>query len=240
MPIRSLRRANEPVKADFVEFSLAEVDARLAGGFQSVSSDLATLGFNAIAHLRKAGRALLDSHVSIWIHPVNQDVAVISVVRRKDGVPISSVGFVRQYADESSVVTSNSIMPSLVARNPKVASVRLAGFWNVPRLYEIHRAWVKHQPAHEKVAVIPKDGVSYMQEQMTRQLKHQIAMGYYRLTADQQSYRVTLKGACFMTWKQLSPWKQTLRSKRLTKTNRILRELGFGDLQALLDSQLQR
>ena len=76
-----------------------------------------------------------------------------------------------------------------------------------------------------------------MQNEWTETYQRLIRAGYYSLDETRQRYVPTLKGAFFMTYRLLPPFKQIQKFRRDRLAERTLRELGFGGMEAFRDAQ---
>ena len=67
-----------------------------------------------------------------------------------------------------------------------------------------------------------------------------VRAGYYYVDEVNESYVPTFKGAFFMTYRLLTPFKQIQKFVKDRRANRTLRELGFGGMEAFRRMQSTR
>lgn len=75
-----------------------------------------------------------------------------------------------------------------------------------------------------------------MQNERAKTYSRWQAAGYYSFDETAGSYTPTFKGAYLMTWKVLPPFKQLQQIKSWLRTDRIIRELGFGGIRSFYRS----
>jgi len=99
------------------------------------------------------------------------------------------------------------------------------------QLYQVHQSLLSRHTGSTKVMRLDDefhgDAVAFVQTVLNREMVGAAEDGYLYLTSDQKHFRATAKGALFMTWQELFPFKHIRRAMRDRRARKQLVELGF-------------
>jgi hypothetical protein len=143
------------------------------------------------------------------------------------------VEFTTRYEGGETFNTHNASVPSSFPPAPKTLTVRVPWIVDVKQVFKIHEAVsaAKGGTGRKVLRLDDKfggDEVTYVQDCMHEELEHASENGYWQRSASNTHYVPTIRGAYFMTWKQLAPIKQVRAYFARLRTQRMLRELGVG------------
>ena len=240
--VGQIKRVREP----YVPIDIGQLPPEQAQAFAQAATQLASIGFVSIGALQHdIPKQSLASFVSIWVKKAKLDSAqVIGVTIRNPqlGLKVETlVTFRTEFTDGTAIVTSSTKYRSSFPPDRLCSSVRCPGFSDFQLLYRLHRARVE-QDRGSRTATLHRvqDPVSRLELEHTETFARLVKAGYYELDSEQQKYVPTLKGAFFMTYRLLPPFKQISHFLRWRTTNRALRRLGFGNLRQFELSQSLR
>jgi hypothetical protein len=244
-PMKIRRQQVRDVTIECNPIELAQLPGEVATVFQSASQDLASCGFQAVGHgHHSVPQSRQDSYVSIWAnHQLGDSAQVIGICTpwpTGNVRTVTLVTFRTEYTGQTSIVTSNSSSSGIYPVDPRIQSIRCPGIWDLPLLYQFHRARVDRdsrgrQPTLARVT--PPE--TRLQLEQTETFERLIRAGYYSLDQTQLYYIPTWKGAYLMTYKLLPPFKQIQKMRKDAACDRELKELGFGGTSAFRAKQLQ-
>jgi hypothetical protein len=237
--VKRVQELYEPIE-------ISHLPPEVSQAFFEAAPRLASMGFvsiGAVEHqvLKNNQRAF----VSIWVKKPEMDFAqVIGVTTYNPQVGLrveTPVTFRTEFTDDTYMVTSTSKFRSVFPVDRRCSAVRCPGFSDFQLLYRLHRARVE-QDRGSRAATLHRvqDPVSRLEMEHTETYVRLVKAGYYKLDSEQQRYVPTLKGAFFMTYRLLPPFKQISHFLRWRTTNRTLRRLGFGNLRQFELSQSLR
>ena len=222
------RRSADPV---YQPIDINQAPLEVATPLQQGAQSLGAMGFRTIGHVfRTEEQSPIDSYASILASPDGADVAELMAIRVRGprARVVSAAVFRREFADDTSVATSNSGQASSTPSDPRVEGLRLSQVSDIVALYDVHRRFAARQAAGRTPRTpAPASADRYFREQTLRSLQRLVEQGYYRLDATGRQYCPTLKGACLMVWRQLWPLKQVVTKQELAKTESTLRALGL-------------
>jgi hypothetical protein len=233
LPLRAIGK-RQMLDPDFVSVEIPGISEKLRVYHERGARQLAPLGFVAAAHLHGAEHIpYSDSYVSAWLNAAEGSSAqIISVVVRNPALGIETVNSIitlcTEFADQTAIVTS-SAGKSVFVPDPLCDTIRWPMMNDAEVLYRLHHARVARSRQGRETLLPPADGVTaYIRLQNVKTFQRQVDAGYFRLVADQGAIAKTLKGAFFMYWKLLWPWKQIQARTHLQKLRRMLAEVGMG------------
>jgi hypothetical protein len=242
-PFKIRRQQSKDIGVDYQPIELPQLPPEVAQAFYDAARGLVGCGFHALGHLtHHTHKTAQNSYVSIWLNPsANDEAQVIGVMTpsQLQGLRVVTlVTFRTQFTDASSIVTSNTSSPGVFPRDPKVSAVRCPGIRDFALLYRFHRARVDRDRAGRTPSLAHvKDARARMESEYNETYDRLMKAGYYTLNESQQRYVPTLKGAFFMTYRLLPPFKQIQKQNRDQLAERTLYELGFGGMEAFRRSQ---
>lgn len=245
-PLKTMLSQVKRVDELYTPIEITQLPQEVSQAFLEAAPQLASLGFVSIGaaehHVpNNAQRAF----VSIWIKKPEMDSAQIIGVTTYNlqvGMKVETpITFRTEFTDDTYIVTSTSKFRGVFPPDRLCSSVRCPGFSDFQLLYRLHRARVE-QDRGSRTATLHRmqDPVSRLELEHTETYARLVKAGYYELDSEQQRYVPTLKGAFFMTYRLLPPFKQISDFLRRRTTNRTLRRLGFGDLRRFELSQSLR
>lgn len=242
-PFKIQRQQAKEVKASFSPIELTELPPEVAHAFHEASRGLVACGFHALGHLTHfTSNTAQNSYVSIWVNASTSTQAQIIGVCTPSPIEglrvVKLVTFRTEFSDGTSLITSNSSSLGVFPRDPKVSSVKCPGIRDLALLYRFHQARVNRDRAGRTATLARvKSARTRMEDEWTETYQRLIGAGYYSLDQTRAKYVPTLKGAFLMTYRLLPPFKQIQRLRRDRLTERSLRELGFGGMNAFRNSQ---
>lgn len=242
-PFKIRRQQAKDVRVHYVPIELPDLAPEVAQAFVDASRGLVACGFQALGHLTHyTHKTAQESYVSIWVNPSGVDHAQIIGVCTPSELQglrvVTLVTFRTEFSDGTSIVTTSSSSAGVFPRDPKVSPVRCPGIRDFALLYRFHRARVDRDRGRRTATLDHvKDARTRMENEWTETFQRLIGAGYYSLDQTRQKYVPTLKGAFLMTYRLLPPFKQIQRFQRDRLTERTLRELGFGGMNAFRNAQ---
>jgi hypothetical protein len=242
-PLKTRRNQTKGVDVQYEPIELPNIAEDVSHEFFQASRWLASCGFQSRGtvshHVANTGQ---DSFMSLWASPGLNDSAQIIGVRTPSadgGVKVVTlVTFRTEFTDGTAIVTSNSPSASVFPPDESISSVRCPGVHDVALLLRFHRARIERDRGG-RVATLArvKDPMTRMRDEHRQTYERLIKAGYYTLDPTGQSYVPTIKGAYFMTYRLLPPFKQIQKLRKDRLAERTLRECGFGGMEAFLRSQ---
>jgi hypothetical protein len=245
-PFKIRRQQSKDIEVDYRPIELPELPPEVAQAFYEASRGLVACGFHALGHLTHySHNTAQNSYVSIWVNPPAHDEAQIIGVCTPSQVQgvrvVTLVTFRSEFSDGTSIVTSNTSSAGVFPRDPKVSAIRCPGIRDFALLYRFHRARVDRDRSGRTATLDHvMDARSRMENEWTQTYERLIRAGYYSLDESHQQYVPTLKGAFFMTYRLLPPFKQIQKFRRNQLAERALHQLGFGGMEAFRNSQSPR
>jgi hypothetical protein len=220
-----------PVLPQLVDIDPSNFPPYVAQQFTNIARAFAALGFTAGSHLRmRTMRQGTETYTSAWLAPQQGTSAHFTFVRATTDVVThdnTSISFCTQFDDGSAIFTGN-FDRSIFVPDPKVDIVRWRGMTDPFVLHEFHRKRVERDAGNRgKIVPTPEQTKEHTIYWNDRAMKRQVEAGYYWLDERENVYRRTTKGAFFITWKLLRPWKQLLQAKDERKLRRALRDVGM-------------
>jgi hypothetical protein len=197
---------------------------------------LEALGFAVVDYLHKAGlpkheSGRSDIFLALLKNEETGDLALLSeffIQIKHVCRHVGLVSFTTDFADGSSVSTSNSSQVPVFKPDERRPSFRFPGVNDSRYLYQIHRALLnRHAPGRR--GVLPTAGmeVPHLCEAEARTLRRQVECGYFYLDEASGLCVHTLKGALVMTGKQMYGIKNLLRASMKRRARMTLNSLGL-------------
>jgi hypothetical protein len=120
------------------------------------------------------------------------------------------VEFMTIFADASSVLTNNSGDIGVFKRHPSKDAAGAPWLTDPRELYQLHvyRETLARPRDPTRYVPTPQQALGVTLEGFARDLVRQERAGYFGQTSQPGLYRMTIKGAFLMTWKELPPAKQ--------------------------------
>lgn len=249
-PLKVRREQGKNVEPNFEPIDPGRVPPEVAAAFWAASPGLVAAGFGPVGHARThAAASGQDGYVSVCANPAAGDTAQLIAVRTPQavaaggGVQTTTLATIRTDFEGGGrgVATSNTGQPGCFPPDPAVDFVAYPGVSDLALLYRVHRARAARdaggrRPTLSRVAAGAAQCLRLEWDELFGRLAR---LGYYRLDPARGRYEMTLKGAYLATYRLLWPFQQMQLASRARKADRVLRELGFGDLQTLRDRQPQ-
>jgi hypothetical protein len=230
----TMRQAAEPELHAF-DPSDPLLPLQVAVHFRRVRAALEPAGFEVVEGLALPDQTpRVKAVLLLLVHRLNKDVAVATAIygkmRDETTLQTAYVEFVSRYRDGTVVQTNNTDQLSAFAPRPHITSIRLPMIRKPDRLYQLHQAAAKgHHQSSGKVLRLEEefrgDAVAYLTRTLVEELEGQIETGYMYLSAAENVFRPTWKGAVLMTWGLLWPYSAIRRARRDAKARRLLKEL---------------
>jgi len=242
-PFKVRSNQTKEVHVNFFPIELPNLPHDIHDSFVAASQSLAALGFQSIGtacrHLAKTNQ---DSFISIWVNQSHNDSAQVIAIRTPSPLGglqiVTLVTYHTDFSDDTAVVTSNSASASVFPRDPTTDAIRCSHVRDLSLLYSFHRARVaRDQRGRRATLEKTKDVVARMLFEHEQTYDRLMQTGYYALDGSREYYVPTLKGAFFMTWKLLPPFKQIQKYRKDRLADRTLQELGFGGMEAFYQMQ---
>jgi hypothetical protein len=140
------------------------------------------------------------------------------------------IEFITRFRDGRIIQTNNSPILSGFPTPKHVVNALVPSIKDPRQVYRVHCAQVRLRGTGEKVLRLDDDfagdAIRYMAFAMIEELEFACSAGYMRLDASAGVYRLTIKGACLMTWRELWPIKGIRLAQRARREKRLLEELG--------------
>ena len=214
---------------EFQPFERDQIPVAFQEREEIFSSQLRYLGFHAIGACRWKWNRKVEAFCTVWIR--NDIVAGVNVVvgtsKRRSAVMI---GLGQEYMNDSSIGVIN--YPDWLALNPDVFD--LPSVDHVAKLDEILQAVIAKRRGG-RLPFIPADAMQYINRETDLWRERVVKAGLYRLNAKGDRYWPTLKclGRVLRTqWSNRRSFRLG-RCRGFRKTNQMLMEFGFPDLEAL-------
>jgi hypothetical protein len=242
-PFKVKRRQTKSVQNQYTPMELTDLPSDISKVFYTASAWLVHCGFGTLGVVsQQPADASNKAFVSIWINkPLNDSAQIIGVRTPKSSGETkvaTLVTFRTEFADSTSIVTSNTSSPSIFPLDPRVNSIRCPKIQDLALLYRFHRARVKREqggrrPSLERV----KDPSSRLEFEHEETFARLTKAGYYSVDEKKQNYVPTLKGAYLMTYRLLPPFRQIQKLRKNIRANRALCESGFGGIKSFRRAQ---
>jgi len=226
----------------YASVELTQLSPEVSWKFTQAASQLVALSFTAVHATRQDPKRRQNSAVSLWVNRSARDsaqvIAVTTATHTGGERRAMLVTFRTEFGDRSTIVTTNAHSPRVFPPNPTVDTVICSDLYDVTLLYQLHCARVARDAAGRTATVESlRDGIAYLCNEHTETFQRLIKAGYYVEDARAGRYLATYRGAFLMTYRYLWPWKQINLILRQRKAERLLQELGFGGLEAMLVRQ---
>ena len=174
--------------------------------------------------------------MSVWVNDLHRTIAQVIGTRTPSHTGeikvVALVTFRTEFtADRSAIITSNSSSPGCFPRDPKVDAVTCPHVHDLGLLYDLHQRRV-HRDAGVRTASVAQanDPAQYLADEWRNTFERLSRHGTYQWSEARQRYEPTLRGAFYMTYRLLRPFKQMYLASRDRKASRVLAELGYGGL----------
>jgi hypothetical protein len=210
----------------------------VAHAFQTVVERLRPAGFEPITGLGMPSQAPnVKALVMLLVNRQAKDIAVAAVMyaRTPGATPATSqlrtfyVELVSHFRNGSVVQTNNSSELTVFGPRPTHIVGRFPAVKDAGRLYRLHQGMVARSGLRDKVFRLDEEfggeAAAAVAASMVEELKAQVKTGYMYLSAGEDAYRPTWKGAVLMTWKLLWPVKAIRRAARDRTARRLMAEL---------------
>jgi hypothetical protein len=166
-----------------------------------------------------------DSYVGLLEDRASSTIARRVEVALPAGAAVEPyVEFSTVFADGMEIITSNDVRPMLF---PTEKSKRIFDFPEVrdpAQLLALHRrAVAEGGVCSVPVPSIESDPARVNLKKIAEGLDYYVRVGYLRLDEASGTYRLTVRGALMVGWKQLWPWGPIRQSLRLARGRRLLR-----------------
>ena len=238
VPLKTKRKQIKNFQIDLGPLDLAKMPAQLAPRFEEAVRAFASCGFQPVGHVRHSvTQTGQGGFVSVWVsRTLAESAQVIGVLTpsRKYGIRAKTlVVFRTEFIDGTSIATSNMAMATSFPLDPMMSGVRIPGITDIALLCQLHRARVRRDRGVRNATLEKvKDAASRLRWEHESTYQRLVHCGYYYADQANKRYVPTLKGAFFMTYRLLTPFKQIQRYIKDRRANRTLRELGFGSMSA--------
>ena len=232
-PLKNRREKRFPANRELIEVRPESHSPDEARTHANAGRQLRRVGFSLVAFARPVETAKsVDASMSLWLHPVEKVAAVVIAVgvERPDhpGKSTDVCGFHTEFADGALVGTSNAGR-AVFRPNPAEDEVRWPGMFDLSVLHRLHVARVARARGGREVKLPPPEqALARVRENEHAVLLRQAQAGYMWFDPSCDAFRLTLKGALFMRWKMLWPWRDWLAAQYERKLRRVLREVGMG------------
>ena len=184
-----------------------------AEGARELGLAMADLGFRHLGDFRLTQQvAGAEALASLFANEIEKQTArSVRSMGRAGSLQKSTTMllFTTDFTDGSKLVTGNNVSPSLFPRvRVRECSLSFPAIRGPRRLYEIHRRCLA-QLCDDAIRQLPSitNPAEYLLESIHREQARHAEAGYHYLDEEQDVYRATWKGACFMAWKLLWPVK---------------------------------
>jgi hypothetical protein len=142
------------------------------------------------------------------------------------------IAFRTDFADGSTLITSNFKLINAVPPRPNVTTYRFVRIKDPSVLHKIHEgilarffeAKIRDLVLDSKFA---GDATALAQWQSAEEIGRLADSGYYYHDEATDKLRPTLKGAYLAVWKNSWPWKELRERRRDAEARRVLRDLGL-------------
>jgi hypothetical protein len=201
--------------------------AEVAERFRRGTSALVPLGFTPRGVFRKAKPSpLAIGFVGLFEKPSTLDLARLLVVIN----PLRTIEilvFQTTFADGIELITANNQTLPLLPGREGLLTASFPDVHDPGRLLALHRKRVDRRGAIAIRTLPAPDGglTAFLHDFASKEWSRYVEMGYYRLDEASDVYRLTWKGACLMTWKQLWPVGAIRRALRRWRAARMIRDL---------------
>jgi hypothetical protein len=181
------------------------------------------LGFELIGYFGLVGQTTnVNTFLAYLVHRRHGDAAIVAGVYSKQGLMVRMVEFATRFVDQSALTTGNSRIQGVYFRPPQKPVYHFPWIQDPARLYQLHQQLImRDKPGLAKDFVPAGAEVERICDGMRREMADQIAPGILRRDSTGNWYRPTLKGAYFMCWKMLPPFKQIRAAMNRSKCKKI-------------------
>ena len=187
-----------------------------------------TLGFELIGCYGLSMAPNVTSFLSYLVHRANGDLAIVAHLAS----PVKTVDmaeFATRFVDGSSVTTGNNRTLGVYLRPKNKPVYHFPGENDLAKIYRYHQALIQRDKGSLKKDVpAPGKEEARLVEALQREMADQVPVGI--LQTDGNTFRPTLKGAYYMTWKLLFPVKQIRAVLRDSRTRALAKALDEGRL----------
>jgi hypothetical protein len=209
-----------------IDLDFPEVPPIVAETFHSTAKALVSRGFVArgtfaIEKLNPNHR----SYVALFEDPREQTASIaFSDINMRQKIE-QTLAFKTKFADGSEVATTNTLRAPLTPPVKCRKSFGFPGVDDAARLLNLHRrAMVELGEFSARVPPMKSDPIAHIADVFAVELAYQAEIGYLQLETGTGLYRLTVKGACLMAWRQLWPWGTIRRANRRRLAARRLRD----------------
>ncbi len=218
------QNANPRLEPAGTDPSASPVLAPLAAATRAIQE----LGFELIGCYGLSLTANVTTFLSYLIHRGNGDLAIVAHL----ATPVKTVDmaeFGTRFVDGGTLTTGNSTTPGVYLRPPNKPVYRFPGERDLAKLYRYHQLLIQRDKGSQKkdVPAQGKEGERLV-EALRREMNDQVPAGI--LQTDGQTFRPTLKGAYYMTWRLLFPVKQIRLALIASRTRALAKALEEGRL----------
>jgi hypothetical protein len=242
-PLKVRRQQIQPMVVSFTPILLQQVPVEVASAFVAAQQLLQRSGFQHLGTVtRDVERTGQSSYASVWIHPVRKESSqLLGVLTPKAAVGVKVVTLVTfraEFSDETAIVTSNSSSPGSFPPDPRIRPIRCPGMKDIALLHRFHQERVRRSVG-KRTAVLPhlETVAGRLEWEHTHTYERLVNAGYFRLHESTWQYVPTFRGAYFMTYRLLPPFRQIQKFMRDQNANRELRRCGFGNMQTFIAGQ---
>ena len=191
---------------------------------------LQALGFDLIGYFTVSLAGGTQTVLAYLFHRGNGDAAIVARIA-SPLIMVSLTEFATRFADGSAVTTGNSKVLGAYRRPKNKPVYHFPGEQDVAKLYRYHQLLLlRDRGGMKKDIPAPGAEVERLLDGMRREMADQVPAGILR--SDGNSYRPTLLGAYYMTWKLLFPIKQVRKLLRGRRARTLARQLDQGLVSA--------
>lgn len=156
----------------------------------------------------------------------NAVVMLVSLLNAGTGEVLHYVEFIQVYTDGSSVLLNNSSIATAYPPTPTKIMLRLPELQGVEELWQLFKQLRQQLAAgrteqHWQLT----DAQALVARALATEVQELAARGYCEAGAGEPVAKLTLKGAYYMTWKQLPPFKQIGLRAEQRRSQRLLAQL---------------
>jgi hypothetical protein len=204
-----------------------------------VEADLLGIGFESRSTLLLPSAAPnVISILRVFVNPLSKVSAMansmITTTKSPDGDQVQHVPYVEfttRYDNGQVFNTLNASAASSFPPAEQSLTSRVHWVQDAIAVHMIHHLITASRGSGRRVLRLDHafagDEIAYLQACMKEEFEHGTNAGYLQLGTDGASYRPTLRGACFMTWKLLPPFKQWRAWRDRARVEGILRDSGI-------------
>lgn len=170
----------------------------------------------------------VTAYIVMLVHRAAGDKAMVSVLVSTGVSEIKSsyVEFSTSYASGEMIDTSNSATLNAFPPSPKSVRTQTPSVTKTSELYRLHQYMMaQHEPSTEKVVFESGTELEYIREAVFNEMyQKQVERGSLYYNANEDAYRLTMKGAYLITWGLLPPFKWIREASLRRREASILRE----------------